>query len=114
MSLRQRLDRLERGLDATMDHSFPRELLSKPNLQPKEAQTLTEFFEAGETEHARCMEQSAAAKCYRQQLTQLGLPQPESLRGIDVVEEIIRLADRPSATRQKAQAEGTGRLFSLS
>ena len=36
-----------------------------------------------------------AGRAYRTQLALLGLPQPETLRGIDIIEEAIRLAGVP-------------------
>jgi len=41
------------------------------------------------------MENHPAGRVYRAELTRLGLPQPETLRGIDIIEEAIRLVGVP-------------------
>jgi hypothetical protein len=45
------------------------------------------------------MEGHPAGRVYRAELTRLGLPQPETLRGIDIIEETIRLVGVPLLSR---------------
>ena len=65
-------------------------------LNADEQEQLRRFMEEGEAEHARRMEEHPAGKLYREGLARLGLPQPATLAGIDIIEECIRLAGIPT------------------
>jgi hypothetical protein len=55
------------------------------------AEALQQLFDEGATEHARQLEFQPSGRLYRAELARLGLPQPETLRGVDVIGETIRL-----------------------
>jgi hypothetical protein len=63
------------------------------NLDPKKIEALETFLEEAERHRGLSLESSALGKMYRQELAILGLPQPESLLGIDLIEELIRLCE---------------------
>src|SRR5262249_18900039 len=100
---RRRLERLERRHPGPEAAHLPRHLwrilcgaVDLGDLDVAEHEKLRRFIEEAEAAHARCMERNPAAKCYREQLTRLGLPQPPTLVGIDLIEESIRLAGIPT------------------
>jgi hypothetical protein len=102
-TLENRLARLERRQPAPGADRLPARIfdlmtrvVDSEDLDPAEQAHLLRFFEEGEAEHARCMEQHPAGRSYRQQLARLGLPQPPTLADIDVIEECVRLAVIPS------------------
>jgi hypothetical protein len=104
MSLKARLDRLERRQPAPEANRLPPRfwdllwgVIEPEDLEPFEQEQIRRFLEGGEAEHARCMEDHPAGKFYRQELTRLGLPQPPTLAGIDdIIEECLRLACIPT------------------
>jgi hypothetical protein len=61
------------------------------DLDPKEIDELEAFLEEAERHRGLSLENSALGKEYRQELARLGLPQPESLLGIDLIEAVIQL-----------------------
>jgi hypothetical protein len=104
MSLKGRLDRLERRQPAQEANRLPPHFweiiagVADPEILDADEQEQFRRFieEGGEAEHARCMENHPAGKCYREELARLGLPQPPTLAGIDIIEECIRLAGIPA------------------
>jgi hypothetical protein len=44
-----------------------------------------------EATHAQAMEYYPAGRLYHQELARLGLPRPQTLRGIDLIKEALRL-----------------------
>jgi hypothetical protein len=104
MSLKARLDRLERRQPPPEANRLPPRfwnlvwgLIDPEDLEPFEQEQIRRFLEGGEAEHARCMEKHPAGRIYRQELTRLGLPQPPTLAGIDdIIEESLRLARIPT------------------
>jgi hypothetical protein len=98
-SLRSRLDRLERAPRDTESTGLPPRFwdilaggLNWEDLDDAEYEQLLRFCEQAEAEHARCLESQPVGVLYREQLARLGLPQPATLAGVDLIEETIRLA----------------------
>jgi hypothetical protein len=61
------------------------------NLNPEEIEALETFLEESERHYELSQENSELGKKYRQELARLGLPQPESLLGINLIEAVIQL-----------------------
>src|SRR5438309_1911919 len=103
MSLKRRLDHLECRQPAPETNRLPPHfwdimfgVMDPEDLDRTEQEQLRRLIEEAEAEHARCLENSPAGKFYREELARLGLPQPATLAGIDIIEEAIRLAGIPS------------------
>jgi hypothetical protein len=100
--LRGRLDRLEKAQpdtengSARFSHVFTKALLAPETLTRDEREELALMMKMAEVDCARAAEASNAGRLYRQELARLALPRPNSLAGIDVIEECIRLAGLPS------------------
>jgi hypothetical protein len=86
-SLRRRLELLE----AASDDSSPRQF-DWNSLRAGAAIDWTPFDEAA---HHAARESHPAAVLLRRQFKNLGIPQPSTLEGVDVVAECIRLAGVP-------------------
>jgi len=70
------------------------------------AEAWSAMLEEAEQAHARAMEEHPAGLAYRAEVHRLGMPQPETLRGIDLIEECIRLAGLADAASADAAAYG--------
>jgi hypothetical protein len=79
-------------------------LVDPQDLDPAAQEQLRRFREQAEAEHVRCLDSQPAGIVYRRELTRLGLPQPATLAGIDVIEECIRLAGIPSPAGRPGRA----------
>jgi hypothetical protein len=118
--LSTRLDRLERR-QAEVDDVLPLlwQILSgevSPEDIPIAVQEqLQRLLDQAEAEHDRFAEQSVAGKLYREQIVRLGLPQPETLADIDIIEEALRLVGipgpRPCALRELSAKATAGELL---
>jgi hypothetical protein len=102
-ALQNRLARLVRRQPDPEAKHLPRHLgailfglVDPRDLDADEQEKLRRFIEEAEATHARCIEGNPAGKCYREELARLGLPQPPTLVGIDLIEESIRLAGIPT------------------
>ena len=77
--------------------------LTEADLTPGQREWVRATTEQDRAESLQALEGSTAGRLYREQLTRLGVPQPEALEDIDVVEEAIRLVGL------KPEDVGTGR-----
>jgi hypothetical protein len=107
MRFKRRLERLERQRDVGANGLLPLPrfwslLLQPPNSLDTEDRALLESLLAeGKAEAARRSEDGPNGKRYRAELTRLGLPQPPTLAGINLIEEVIRLAGIPTPNAMK-------------
>jgi hypothetical protein len=107
--LRTRLDRLERAAGGSdLSDSAPTLLeLARHTLAPEsctagDRDRIESFLRAHPAKAPRAPKSSPAARLYREELARRGLPQPESLVGIEPFDELMRLdpvpSPRPDAT----------------
>jgi hypothetical protein len=107
MSLRRRLDRLEAASAGAAAAGRDDPLLSRvldllgeldrPGMTGAEREEVERRLrDAIEERHAWYMEDHPAGRVYRRALDRLGLPQPATLKGIDLIEECVRLAGIPA------------------
>lgn len=100
-SLRARLERLEKHAPTTRITVWDvGAWLCGERVTPAVRAQLESAAEAREVECARADEGSRIGMLYRAELTRLGLHQPETLRGIDLIEEVIRLTAMPDGLVQ--------------
>jgi hypothetical protein len=103
LSLRNRLDRLEQRQSRSGVDPLPFWFWSAlsgsaipDDADEADVARVEAIAEEAEAEHARAMEKHPVGLFYRQELARLGLPQPATLTGIDLIEECIRLAGIPT------------------
>lgn len=70
-------------------------ILGPPALTPRDREAFVATWDAGAAAHARFLEASPTGKLYREELARLGLAQPETLAGVDVIEELLKLTGMP-------------------
>lgn len=99
-NLRGRLNRLEKRPltpDANLiPAGFWAWLLWGEELPPEDAAVAEGMLAEAYAENERTLENSPAAKTYREELQRRGLPQPTTLVGIDVLNELFRLPPCPA------------------
>jgi hypothetical protein len=102
-NLRGRLDRLEKSVPQSAKKSSDGLLLrvmrasvGNGELDSADAQEFRTLLENTQAERARAVEASPAGKIFRRELDRLGLPQPKTLKDLDVWAECLRLTRSPT------------------